>query len=614
MINEENNFLPSDNSEVKKYLEYYIKLNSPPGYAIFINGPWGSGKTWFIKQFIQENNPENFIHVSLYGVISAEGIEEQFFQQLHPFLSSKKVSFTIKGIKSALSKFGISADHFDIKEFLSKTTEKILIFDDLERCKAIPEALGFINRFIEHSGNKVIILGDESNILETSFGDQKEKTIGRSFTIVPEFKITFDYLVNLSDQSQSKIVLENNYSLIESCFKRAGCKNLRTLKYCVMEFQRFFEQLPEKARTHVEFMTNTVNTFFSLCIEIRSGKLKVHEILKLQEAFTSDVVNKVSSRRNNDEKIEINPLSEIRKKHFGEGFNEIEPNLELLYYFFEYGSLHEQFAIEVIDNCSYFLIDKTPSWIKLWHYYSLRDDDFTNYYYETLEAFKNFKFTRIGELRHIVGMLLNYSKKSLIEMNYDDALNLSKAIIQNMTDNKLIEPEINDRDFHPFDDASHGMQFQSLDDYNFILLSGLIKDGSKVAQELSHKDIAQAIPEIIKENPRKFWSLICSGGGDEIKEKLYRYPVMKYVDIEKFIQSIIDLNPSNTARFTVFHALKDRYQHHSYSALKEDLAWIEELKGAMESKLPSLKQPTKIQFESFISMLNGIIENLKTYQ
>lgn len=610
-MNEEKVYLPKDNSEIEKYLNYYITIENP-GYAVFLNGPWGSGKTWFIREFKRKNGEDKFVHISLYGVSSIDQITDQVFHQLYPKLTSGKNKIIGKGLKDIAGIFGYSADHIDLKEYLKITSEKILIFDDLERCDSPNLVLGYINRCIEHTGNKVIIIGEEEFLKakDESFKAQKEKTIGRNFTIHPEFKVTFDFLINIKAHESVKILLQEHYSTVESCFERANCKNLRTLKFCISEFHRFYELLPEKAKKHEGFLAETVNTFFSLCVEIRSGNLNIENIPDIQTAFSSDVVKQVVNRGTKEE-VEPDPLALLKKKHFGDGLNYIVPDLNLLYCFFKYGSVHSDYIEEVIESTSYFLEDNTPAWIRFWHLYSITDQDFEKCFKDVLSDFKDFKFTSVGVLSHVVGMLLKYSHDQIIPLNYNDVIKLSEDIVREMTEKKMFEIE-NDDDFRPFDNSSHGLQFQSLEDSNFKKIYASIKDGSKLKKEDQHKELAAKLPDVIKNNPDSVWSLIAIGRGDDSNVKLYKYPIMKYVDADAFVKALIEMNPSNVKRFTIFHAMKDRYSNiYSYPSLKEDLPWLLSLEEKMKAKIPELKQPTKYQFESLIVNLGIIIKSIK---
>ena len=58
------------NNHITSFLsEYYIHTEKPLDYAVLLNGSWGAGKTWFIKDFLKKNNDDDkFLYVSLYGI------------------------------------------------------------------------------------------------------------------------------------------------------------------------------------------------------------------------------------------------------------------------------------------------------------------------------------------------------------------------------------------------------------------------------------------------------------------------------------------------------------------------------------------------------------------
>jgi DNA polymerase III delta prime subunit len=190
------NFLPKDNSVIEKYLEDYIKMKNP-GFAVFLCGPWGSGKTWFINQFKKQKGESKFIHISLYGVATENQMTEQIIQKLYPKIKSKHSKLILKGIRVFTKKW-VSLEEIDFDDYLKLSQDKIYIFDDLERCIDPNVALGVISRFVEHSGNNVIIIGEEEylNANYAEFLSHKEKTIGRHFTIHPDFRAAFDSITN----------------------------------------------------------------------------------------------------------------------------------------------------------------------------------------------------------------------------------------------------------------------------------------------------------------------------------------------------------------------------------------------------------------------------------
>lgn len=614
MINKINRFHSTDNSTLEKNVEYYIQLKTEPGYALFINGPWGSGKTFLIKEYLKKNAITEFIHISLYGLTSQEEIEDQFFKARHPLMSSKVLGSIGNLGKTAVKLFGWNinswADDIElkIKEFLPTTTSKLIIFDDLERCLAVPEALGFINRFIEHHGNRVIILGDASKIHDQLFKEQKEKTIGRTLTMTPAFKDTFDSITNELINSKIKRALIENYYIVNSCFERLNCQNLRTLKFSIMEFSRFFDQLPKGAQEHQSFLQVAIDTFFSICLELRSGELAVSQISELSSAYT---IKSWSSR--NDDAEKENPLIVIRKRHFSDKFV-IEPDLSLLQAFFEFGFVDQARMEESIGNSSYFYKDTSPNWVKLWHVYSLTEEEYKRCLDSTLKDFKDHKILEITPLKHIIGIILDYSEKGLIpDLDKNGAIELCSQVLKYIEEKNLITVPDNERDFPSAfeDEFSSGLGFHASKDEHFKNFSSQIKQMIKKKKNESYIEIVKKVPEQIKEDHNELWSILTSGRENCDKyPPLYRHPVLQYVDVNDFMNALIEMNPANTARFSVMSILKTRYEHPTQELL-DDLPWLKELQKKMIEKIPTMAQPTKFQFEALRGNLDSIIKNME---
>ena len=52
-MEEETTEIPNKN--LIDYLDFYASINNPQ-FAVLINGKWGSGKTFFIKEWVDKNN------------------------------------------------------------------------------------------------------------------------------------------------------------------------------------------------------------------------------------------------------------------------------------------------------------------------------------------------------------------------------------------------------------------------------------------------------------------------------------------------------------------------------------------------------------------------------
>lgn len=96
--------MSEQNKNINDFLDYYFSFAQEPEYAVLIKGPWGSGKSWFVQKALErlKQNGGKYLYVSLYGMISFDDIENSFFEQMHPILSSKGMKLTAKIAKGLL--------------------------------------------------------------------------------------------------------------------------------------------------------------------------------------------------------------------------------------------------------------------------------------------------------------------------------------------------------------------------------------------------------------------------------------------------------------------------------------------------------------------------------
>jgi|GEM_PF-1318856 len=152
-------------------------------YAILIDGEWGSGKTYFVREKLKlalekceskkakkdtEYEKRKVIYVSLYGTTSTEDIAKRIYVEVYMEKNEKAK----KGVRITGAMLSILFDASKTKEIengiienLLSLKNSILIFDDLERCDCpINEILGYINTFVEHNHLKVILVANQREI------------------------------------------------------------------------------------------------------------------------------------------------------------------------------------------------------------------------------------------------------------------------------------------------------------------------------------------------------------------------------------------------------------------------------------------------------------------
>ena len=146
-------------------------------YALLINGGWGTGKTFFVKETLIphiEKSNKDVHYISLYGIQSADEISQMLLAQIitgkYPAAETKKGQI-VTNVMSLVFKSGMNYLGLEKTDIVSAVKDipnydqSVFIFDDLERCGcSINEVLGYINNFVEHSDVSVIIIANEEEI------------------------------------------------------------------------------------------------------------------------------------------------------------------------------------------------------------------------------------------------------------------------------------------------------------------------------------------------------------------------------------------------------------------------------------------------------------------
>jgi GTPase SAR1 family protein len=415
------------NSHIETYLDYYCGLSHAPGFAVLLQGQWGSGKTWFINKYREKLKEENHkcLYVSLYGMTGFSDIEDAFFRQLHPILSSKGMAVTgrlLKGLIKGTLKFDWDSDKKDdgalnvqvpeinLPEYLRNTDKAILIFDDLERCKIdLSNILGYINYFVEHQDLKVILIANEDELLkDCDYKVIKEKLIGKTFAVSLDFEGALENFITMANHPDVRKSLSDNTELIRDFYEKAEYENLRNLKQIVLDFERIFDVLPEKAKSQSELLKDLLRPLIAFSIEIKRGVLLPKNIGQLQEEYRSGASRRVSSRQTSNtvkEEVaeETTPLEKMLERYVFLNLFDPFPSKAWWQLFFDKGTVDVKELHQSIENSKYFQDENTPSWIRLWHFTDLSDNEFGDIINEVEASYANRDYVEIGVIKHIFG-------------------------------------------------------------------------------------------------------------------------------------------------------------------------------------------------------------------
>lgn len=272
------------NENIVNSLEQYVK-DVNPQYAILLSGSWGCGKTHFIEAWIKQYNTSHIItesskfafrkkkssiilkpiKVSLFGLQTNAELIEAINRELSPvvfnlkkygIIAAKVISRValkadaIGGFQSPIeAEFSALDTLFPANEDISIKGEKIIVLDDIERCK-IPtaELSGFIDLLLHKYKCKIIIIGDETKYdkEEKNIYDQyKEKIIGQTLVVQKDANAAFEAFTKELEgisKSAATFVKENRERVLDT-FNASGYSNLRSLKQSLHQFAFLYAQL-----------------------------------------------------------------------------------------------------------------------------------------------------------------------------------------------------------------------------------------------------------------------------------------------------------------------------------------------------------------------------------
>ena len=261
---------------IEKELALFINNEENNG-ALLITGKWGCGKSYLIKKCVNDlSTQKNAIAViSLFGIENIASLNAKVRNSYLEFTSdifgkkAQKILGTLKKVAtdsasitaaalpqsaaaSAVSMGVSSILSFNPLNFISvkntvgrdeKQRKFVLIFDDFERCNIDPkDLLGAINEYSENKNIKVIIVADETKIQNDAYTEFKEKVVTRTLRMSSDYPTIIESIINTykTTNCEYKQFLVRSKDCIIGAFTHSGYDNLRTLKSCLMDFERIY--------------------------------------------------------------------------------------------------------------------------------------------------------------------------------------------------------------------------------------------------------------------------------------------------------------------------------------------------------------------------------------
>lgn len=594
------------NAAIRSFLEYYVDPDRPLDYAVLIGGPWGSGKTYLVRRFLETTSAKP-LYVSLYGMTSTSQIEEEFYRQLHPVLSHKgmriagsiakafakgalKLDFNGDGKDDGTINFALS--EIDLKKDLADPRDRLLVFDDLERCKMpIGEVLGFINGFVEHDGFKAIIIANETKVMEADKGYQevKEKLIGQTLIVAAAADDAFDdFLASIADESTQKFLAAHRATVLE-LHAEGGRGNLRTLKHVMWDFEKVARNLEDRHWKNVAAVTKLMKGVIATAMENRAGILDDRILTRL-------LGNRIGRlmRLQNDKPKGVE--DDIDARYPQVDFDDVCLPADVLAAVLLRGEVDGAAIRAAVDRSRDFApAADQPLWSRA--QYAFQQDDATAaaIVAEVEDAFATMAVRERGELMHLLGTRLWFSEIGMIPQSRADVLAEGLSYIDRIEEAGLIEVDLEGK-LASDRDAFHGARVFDAETPEYRRLAEAYGRAKRRQEEAHYLTIALKLIERLASEPDEV--LLDAVVNNARAAPYHDRPVLAAVPPQFFVDCVAGWDPKTQTH--AIELLNGRHEMRHTSALALEAAWVAEVDRLLVAGLPTMMPMSRYRLQSLI--------------
>ena len=289
--------------KLDKIVEMYLDMET--NYALMITGEWGTGKTHYFKNTLEEkiritpvygDNTQRYkpILVSLFGLKTIEEIQTEIFLCVYPLFKNENLTVGANMAKTLLKvamhlkgagAYTMFIDEAKInKKSMVNFETLVLCFDDLERMSSslkIGEFIGYVNSLVDNENTKVVVITNEDKIEGADYAALKEKVIGTSIEFLPNMEASFVGIVRSKYQAFKlyRDFLISNKEFILNVFQRKT-RNFRILIFALNYFQKIHSAIIKEfvnesvlSEKQEEILKNLLKFTIVVAIEYKEGRL-----------------------------------------------------------------------------------------------------------------------------------------------------------------------------------------------------------------------------------------------------------------------------------------------------------------------------------------------------
>jgi hypothetical protein len=554
------------NEHITTYLDWYLDIENPE-FAVMIKGEWGSGKSYFIKKYIESKKDEKFIFISLNGLSTTKEIDQQILSSVHPIFKNRLIGPVLRIGGNALAEkagFSDTVASFDSKTLVNFDKEKyIFIFDDFERhCFEKPHTLmGYINSFIEEKHRHVIILSNEEIVInhsddksnedsrkldkdEQSYEYIKEKVIGQTLTIDTPLEHVYKCLLSeMAKDGKLKAaikIIQNKDDLVFDTIRKSGYRNFRVLRQTIQNFGRLYDLIDNKYFENHKFIELLLPIFFALEIESRIGEL-CKDVFKEIEHGGYLIINDKKLTMNQQKASDL-----LNKYNLHTFFNTWVFDLDIWRKWLFEGNVDKSL---INDNLSKSYLFKNETCIsKMIDWTDLPDDEFDEAIKEIIQKIKGEELTNPSEIFLVYNRFLDFEEHDFDFSSYftDNINKIFTEYLSSINKNDKLEEDYSflHQGFEPKGNIEEYKKFKS------DLIDAIRQKTINI-----DKHRAKTFLEVMKNDSKKAGDMIY-----EIVDEKTKQPkrLFEFIDPKEFVNCYNNLENKN--KRIICYKIEDRFK------------------------------------------------------
>ena len=602
------------NATALAYLQEYCDPKHHRDFAVLVDGPWGAGKTYFIKNFLKDY--PRHLYVSLYGVASTQQIDDELFRQLHPVLASstmRLIGRVAKGLLKGTVKIDLDQDGKDdgsatlgvpdleLKKEMSDPDGRLLVFDDLERCSLpVSEVLGYINAFVEHVGLKAIIVAneaeiqkraDESSSADKRYAEIKEKLIGQTLQITSTAEDALRSFLDGIAHHKVKAFLTEHMSDVIAIHRQSQTNNLRLLKQAMWDYERLAQHFEDKHWENSDAMKSVLGLLLAVSIEHRCGRLGAEQ--QIRRLLDSGLIRAMERQSGKEKGVE----DQIEERYRTVTFDGSVLESEIIAGAVLHGRIVGSEVLSSLSLSQRFAQPADlPLWLRAWNYHDLTDDAAEEVAAEFIKAFNNREFKERGLVFHAFGIVREFAELGLVSLPVEAVVPAFRNYIDDLASGDQMEIDL-ERSWLRDDCRSYAH-------HGYLSLgSSEFRDAVAYYEETCANILERQYPQYVDELLQD----LAAGGDDFLLDlapnnvrnsRFLSKPILASISPSEFLARVLQTRVSQQR--TAFGTLKLRHQYPSDEALAPEKPWLFELHALLLVEIEKARPVTAQRLRLFL--------------